>query len=150
MVSCRALVLFHLSETLIIFSMKMSRKLKDNIVVICERTETEFHYLKELKSIVEERLPGRFSDIRVIPTPEELAVCVKRNQAIKKRSLKGGDSSGRYYTQEEELPEDYERYKQHPLVTSEKRNSISLRVHILKHGRFMILTIFLTMPKPVL
>lgn len=94
--------------------MKMSRKLKDNIVVICERTETEFHYLKELKSIVEERLPGRFSDIRVIPTPEELAVCVKRNQAIKKRSLKGGDSSGRYYTQEEELPEDYERYKQQP------------------------------------
>ena len=94
--------------------MKMSRKLKDNIVVICEGTETEFHYLKELKSIVEERLPGRFSDIRVIPTPEELAVCVKRNQAIKKRSLKGGDSSGRYYTQEEDLPEDYERYKQQP------------------------------------
>ena len=92
----------------------MSRKLKNNIVIVCEGTETEYHYLKELKSIVEERQPERFSDIRIIPTPEELNVCVKRNQVTQKRSLKGSSKAGRYYTQEEELLEDYERYKQQP------------------------------------
>ena len=91
----------------------MSRKLKDNIVIICEGTETEYHYLRELKSIVEERFPDKFSDIRVIPTPDELNVCIRRNQA-KKRSLRVSGKSGWYYTQEEELQEDYERYKQQP------------------------------------
>lgn len=91
----------------------MSRKLKDNIVIVCEGTETEYHYLEELKSIVEERLPERFSDIRIIPTPKELKECEQRNHAPK-RSLKGSGNSGWYYTQEEELPEDYVRYKQQP------------------------------------
>ena len=91
----------------------MSRKLKDNIVIICEGTETEYHYLRELKSIVEERFPDKFSDIRVIPTPDELNVCIRRNQA-KKRSLRVSGKSGWYYTQEEELQEDYERFKQQP------------------------------------
>lgn len=88
------LELSHLSAMLIIFSMKMSRKLKNNIVIVCEGTETEYHYLKELKSIVEERQPERFSDIRIIPTPEELNVCVKRNRVTQKRSLKGSSKAG--------------------------------------------------------
>lgn len=93
----------------------MSKKLKNNIVIVCEGTDTETGYLQELAQAVRTSDPERFSDIRVVPTEKELKECEKRNQDIKKRKLRPASGiAGWYYNQGEPLDADFQRYRMQP------------------------------------
>lgn len=82
----------------------------NNIVIVCEGTDTEVKYLTDLKSYVEHTFPDRFSNIRIVPTAEELVVANDRN---KNKKLKE-DHPWAYYIQEEDNECDYEKYKAQP------------------------------------
>lgn len=93
----------------------MARRLKNNIVIVCEGTDTEVGYLQELAQAVRTSDPERFSDIRVVPTEKELKECEKRNKDIKKRKLRAAEGiAGWYYNQGESLDADFQRYRMQP------------------------------------
>lgn len=93
----------------------MGRKIRsinrNNIVIVCEGTDTEFNYLTDLAAYVNLNYPGRFADIRIVPTAQELVVATNRNKNRKKLKGSGGNA---YYVQEEENETDYEKYRKQP------------------------------------
>lgn len=96
-----------------------SRSANNNIVIVCEGSDTEPSYLKEVKAYVEQNYPGRFSDIKIVPIGSEAAESAKRNAANKrkKRNLRRpvDDSvAGYYWVMPEYDPELFERYRVQP------------------------------------
>lgn len=83
---------------------------KNNIVIVCEGTDTEVKYFTDLKNYVETHFPDRFSDIRIVPTASELVVSTNRNKNKKLRTV----SKLAYYIQEESNADDFDRYKSQP------------------------------------
>lgn len=92
----------------------MKRNLKTNIVIVCEGTDTEVNYLRELVEYAKATYPDRFSKIDIVPTPEELKICEARNKNKKKRKLANDYMGGWYYTIGEPDPDDYKKYCQQP------------------------------------
>lgn len=83
---------------------------KNNIVIVCEGTDTEVKYLTDLKKYIENHFPDRFTDIRIVPTAEELVAATNRN---KNKKLKEANPWA-YYIQEEENEEDFNTYRSQP------------------------------------
>ncbi|MDE6368726.1 MAG: RloB family protein [Muribaculaceae bacterium] len=84
---------------------------KNNIVIVCEGTDTEYKYLSDLKEYIKRILPGRFSDIRIVPTTEELLTCINRNKNKKLKNI----HPWAYYIQEEDNQKDFDTYRAQPI-----------------------------------
>lgn len=88
---------------------------KNNIVILCEGSDTEVKYFKDLKEYVERNYPDRLSDIKIVPVNNEIIQ--------KKNKKKGGKpllpaqrvlSSKHYWSKWEHSDEEYEIYKAQP------------------------------------
>lgn len=99
----------------------MSRKIreshKNNIVIVCEGSDTEPFYLFDLKKY----LKNRFDDVRIVPFGSEAKDAMSRDTNLKssrrKRTTNApkGNKSGKFYwVMEEEDEESYERFRQQP------------------------------------
>ena len=53
---------------------------KNNIIILCEGTDTEFNYFTELKEYVEQTAPERFLNIKVVPGQSEIIKSKKKMQ----------------------------------------------------------------------
>ncbi len=82
----------------------------NSIVIVCEGTETEVRYLTDLKDFVVQNFPDRFSDIRIVPTAQELVVCTTRN---KNKKLKDAWPWA-YYVQDEYDQVEFDKYRPQP------------------------------------
>lgn len=87
---------------------------KNNIVILCEGTETEIYYFKELRDYVKANSPDRFSDIKIIPIPLDDTPISPRNSQRKSRQLQPSSAAMRYYIKEELDSATYKQYKAQP------------------------------------
>lgn len=89
----------------------MGRKTKNNIVIVCEGTETEYDYFTGLKNYLGDS--GKYYTIRIVPTkdPEEIQGGSRQR---KNRKLNGDRDALRYYEQVEESRELYDKYHKQP------------------------------------
>lgn len=87
----------------------------NNIVIVCEGTDTEISYLKEIVLYTQAHSPERFCDIKIVPTEDDIEL---REQLIregrKHRTLKG-DMQWSYYVKKETNQQDYDHYKAQPI-----------------------------------
>lgn len=99
----------------------MSRSLrvtkKNNIVIVCEGSDTEPNYLSDLKQYVKDR----FDDVRIVPFGPEAKEAMLRDKSLKKSRKNrqthspAGTRSGKYYWTLEEVDEEtYNKYNQQP------------------------------------
>lgn len=87
---------------------------QNNIIILCEGTDTEFNYFTELKEYVEQTTPERFLNIKVVPGKSEI-ITHKNPKRSKKRKLKEDlDTLPHYWCLHERSEEEYEKYKQQP------------------------------------
>lgn len=93
--------------------------LKDNLVIVCEGTETEFQYFEEIADIVRSSQPDRYAKIRVVPTHEENAEMNRIRHSLNhgRRQMSQGTSHPQwlYYVMEDHSQEEYDRYKEYPV-----------------------------------
>jgi len=93
----------------------MSRKIRqtkdNNIVIVCEGSETEAPYFEDLKREIETSYPDRFTKILIVPVNEE-KVKQSKKRPSSKRIL---TSEYSYWVQIEENQDLYEEYKAQPL-----------------------------------
>lgn len=87
---------------------------KNNVVILCEGTETEIYYFKELRDYVMANSPDRFSNIKIIPIPLDDTPISPRNSQRKSRKLQPSSTAMRYYIKEESDSATYKRYKAQP------------------------------------
>ena len=87
---------------------------KKNIVILCEGTETEVRFFKDLRDHVNKHAPDRFSEIKIIPIPLDNTPVNPRNSRRKSRQLQPSSTSFRYYIKEESSLMTYNRYKAQP------------------------------------
>ena len=85
---------------------------KNNIIILCEGTETEVRYFKDLRNYVNAYAPDRFSDIKIVPVVND-AISTKNNKR-KQRTL-NPSSTFRYYEKEEMDQGTYNQYKSQPV-----------------------------------
>lgn len=95
----------------------MSRKIRqtkdNNIVIVCEGSETEAPYFEALKAEVERMHPLKYAKILVVPVVEEkIKVSVNRSDK-KKRALKPAERT--YWIHQEETQELYNEYCSQPV-----------------------------------
>lgn len=86
---------------------------KNNLIVLCEGTDTEYNYFINAKEYVERNYPDRFAKIKVVPTHSEI-IQTKNPKRKETRSLKVTTDLPHYGCLEEHSVEEYERYKQQP------------------------------------
>lgn len=87
---------------------------KNNIIILCEGTDTEFNYFTELKEYVEQTAPERFLNIKVVPGQSE-RIKNKNPKRNKKRKLKEDtETLPHYWCLYERSEEEYEKYKKQP------------------------------------
>ncbi len=96
--------------------------IKNNIVIVCEGSETETAYLLDLKNYIKDR----FDDVRIVPFGREASEAEKRDKALKIQKNNGGrkprdlklpsiNGSGKFYWVKEEPDTNlYNVYKQQP------------------------------------
>lgn len=88
---------------------------RDNIVILCEGTKTEYQYFCSIRDYLTKTNTNKFSDIKVVPVESELAVPPARR---KRRSLRpstnGLDLSICYYCLQEESAQLYRAYSAYP------------------------------------
>lgn len=97
-----------------IIFLRMSRKIrqtKNNIVIVCEGSETEAPYFEDLQKEIETCFPDRFSNIRVVPVNEEKVKRSPQRPAFKR--LLHPEYS--YWVQVELSKELYDENKAQPL-----------------------------------
>lgn len=85
---------------------------KNNIIILCEGTETEVRYFKDLRNYVNSTCPDRFSDIKIVPVVND-AISTKHNRR-KQRKL-NPSSESQYYEKKEADTSTYKRYKSQPV-----------------------------------
>lgn len=94
----------------------MPRRMKtnsNNIVIVCEGTDTEYLYFSELKDYVESNFPDRFCGIKVVPVPEELI----RERNPRRSGLvrrMNNVPQYHYYCKFEKSAAEYEQYRAQP------------------------------------
>ena len=89
----------------------MGRKTKNNIVIVCEGTETEYDYFTGLKNYLGDS--GKYYTIKIVPTKDPEGI-QGGNRQRKNRKLNGDRDTLRYYEQVEESRELYDRYHKQP------------------------------------
>lgn len=89
---------------------------KNNIIILCEGSDTEVKYFKDIKKYVESNYPDRFSDIRIVPVKDEI-IQPKNNKRSRKQILpaQGQTSTKHYWAKWEHSDEEYEKYKTQPV-----------------------------------
>lgn len=85
---------------------------KNNIIILCEGSETEVRYFKDLRNYVNSNYPERFSDIKIVPVVDDV-ISIKTNKR-KQRTL-ASSSELRYYEKEETEANAYKKYKSQPV-----------------------------------
>lgn len=85
----------------------------NNLVIVCEGTDTEYQYFTDLKDYVMVHYPDRYCAIKVVPVPEERIdrKNPKRNHLARKLS---NVPQFRYYCKYEDNAEDYNLYCAQP------------------------------------
>lgn len=87
----------------------------NNIVIVCEGTETEFAYFDYFKQYVSQHFPERFSSIRIVPQETEILTTKKSKKQNSKRVLQQNEEKKFfYYIKEEKKETDYNKYKHNP------------------------------------
>ena len=89
----------------------MGRKTKNNIVIVCEGTETEYDYFTGLKNYLGDS--GKYYTIKIVPTKDPEGI-QGGNRQRKNRKLNGDRDTLRYYEQVEESRELYNKYHKQP------------------------------------
>lgn len=89
----------------------MGRKTKNNIVIVCEGTETEYDYFTGLKNYLGDS--GKYYTIKIVPTKDPEGI-QGGNRQRKNRKLNGDRDTLRYYEQVEESRELYDKYHKQP------------------------------------
>jgi hypothetical protein len=87
---------------------------KNNIIILCEGSDTEYNYFNNLKEYVESKDSSPFSDIKIIPiiADKQTKKNPKRNSLT--RSFNTNVSSYIYWCKEEHSQEEYDKYKAQP------------------------------------
>ena len=88
---------------------------KNNIIILCEGSDTEVKYFKGIKKYLNANFPDRFSEIRIVPIIEEKINT--DNNRRPRRQLQpphGISSSKRYWEKWEHSDEEYNKYKAQP------------------------------------
>ena len=96
--------------------MKKLKVLKENIVIICEGSETENNYFEEIKRYVEDKPEEDriWSGIKIVPKPKDTSTTDQnrtKESRNKRKVLKPIPNS--YYTKED-TEEQYKKYKAQP------------------------------------
>lgn len=92
--------------------MRQKRTLKPNMVIVCEGTDTEYLYFRDVAQKMLADTNCRYGMIRVIPTPDEVRIMVQKRHAFKQRMR--NDPSGTthpqwlYYVKEEHSQQEYD------------------------------------------
>ena len=89
----------------------MGKKTKNNIVIVCEGTETEYDYFTGLKKYLGDS--GKYYTIKIVPTKDPEGI-QGGNRQRKNRKLNGDRDTLRYYEQVEESRELYDKYHKQP------------------------------------
>ena len=89
----------------------MGKKTKNNIVIVCEGTETEYDYFTGLKNYLGDS--GKYYTIKIVPTKDPEGI-QGGNRQRKNRKLNGDRDTLRYYEQVEESRELYDKYHKQP------------------------------------
>ena len=89
---------------------------KNNIVILCEGSDTEVKYFCDLKSYVEELHPDSFSDIKILPAADEIIREKKgsRRKKTLRQPIPSLHSDKHYWCKWEHTDEEYELYKAQP------------------------------------
>lgn len=92
----------------------------NNLVIICEGTETEYPYFEYIKNKVKDN----FVDIKVILNPDDKKnldeLCERKNRKLKKLAYQTNESPKKYplyvtlEENEDDIDANYEKYKQAP------------------------------------
>lgn len=86
---------------------------KNNLVILCEGTDTEYNYFINAKEYVERKYPDRFAKIKVVPICSEI-IKTKNSTRKGRKTLNSVTDMPHYWCLEEHSVEEYERYKQQP------------------------------------
>lgn len=91
---------------------------RNNIVIVCEGSDTEPFYLQDLKHY----LKGRFDDVRIVPCNGEAKSAMSRDKALKSSrktrttNPPNGNKSGKFYwVMEEDDLDSYKQFNQQPI-----------------------------------
>lgn len=90
---------------------RKKRQTKNNIVIVCEGTETEYDYFTGLKNYLGDS--GKYYTIKIVPT-KELEGIQGGSRQRRNRKLNGDRDTLRYYEQVEESRDLYEKYHKQP------------------------------------
>lgn len=85
----------------------------NNLVIVCEGTDTEYQYFTEMKDYLSEHYPDKFCVIKVVPAPEEKIRKKNPRRSQMTRQLEDAPQY-HYYCKYEQSAEDYERYRAQP------------------------------------
>lgn len=95
----------------------MSRKIRqtkdNNIVIVCEGSETEAPYFEALKAEIERVNPHKYAEILIVPIVEEKVTPSARRTDKKKRLQKPAERT--YWIHQEETQELYDEYCAQPV-----------------------------------
>ena len=94
----------------------MPRRMKthsNNLVIVCEGTDTEYLYFSELKDYVLSHFPDRYSDIKVVPVPEEIIKEKNPKRSAQARKLNNVPQY-HYYCKYESTADAYALYRAQP------------------------------------
>lgn len=105
------------SVALTIFLKRMASKQlrRENIVILCEGTKTEYQYFCSIRDYLTKTNSNRFADIKVVPVESEMVIPPsKRKRRLLKPSTDGLDLSICYYCLQEESAQLYQAYSAYP------------------------------------
>ena len=86
---------------------------RNNLVIVCEGTDTEYLYFSELKNYVESNYPDRFCAIKVVPVPEEI-IKEKNPKRVGQVRRMNDAPLYHYYCKYEKSAADYAQYRAQP------------------------------------
>lgn len=92
---------------------RRKKTLKNNLVIVCEGTDTEYLYFSELRDYVLANYPNRYCSIKVVPVPEEIIKEKNPNRSVHVRKL-NHEPQFHYYCKYEKTAEDYAMYRGQP------------------------------------
>lgn len=98
--------------------MRPQRRLKNNLVIVCEGTDTEYLYFYDVALYVQSTQPERFGLIKVVPSPKDVSEMIVVRQAYK-RKMRPDDRGGThpeclYYVKEDHSKAEYDKNKAYP------------------------------------
>lgn len=95
-------------------SAKTRTTYRNNLIILCEGSDTEFNYFTEIKNEVLKQAPERFSSIKIVPVESE-RIKTKNSKRKGKKLLNTKYSElPHYWCLHERSEEEYELYKKQP------------------------------------